>query len=117
MTLVGHSHPCEFKNVAVVGGIMALQPQYRRILEESNLDPRIFNQCSAGIWGGLKGADAIILFSGTVSHKMAIKARKAALSCGIPLITVRRSSVSALKRSLSGLSLFSPPFVGEEVRH
>jgi len=117
MTLVGHSHPCEFKNVAVVGGIMALQPQYRRILEESNLDPRIFNQCSAGIWGGLKGADAIILFSGTVSHKMAIKARKAALSCGIPLITVRRSSVSALKRSLSGLSIFPRPVVDDEVRH
>jgi len=95
---------------------MTLQPQYRRVLEERNLDPRIFNQCSAQIWGGLKGADAIILFSGTVSHKMAIKARKVASSRGIPLITVRRSSVSALKRSISGLSISSLPFIGGEVR-
>jgi len=115
MRFVGRKDPCESKSVAVIGGIMALQPQYRRILEESNLHPRIFNQCNLGISGGLKGADAIILFSGTVSHKMAIKARKAAVSCGIPLITVRRSSVSALKRSLSGLSLFSLPFIDGEV--
>ena len=116
MKFVDRKDPCEPKSVVVVGGIMGLQPQYRRILEENNLDPRIFNQCSAQIWGGLKGADAIILFSGTASHKMAIKARKAALSRGIPLVTVSRSSVSALKRSLSGLSLFSPPFASDEVR-
>jgi len=116
MTFVGHNRPCEFKSVAVVGGIMTLQPQYRRVLEERNLDPRIYNRDTALIWGGLKGADAIILFSGTVSHKMAIKARKAAMSRGIPLITVRRSSVSALKRSISGVSIRPLPFVGDEVR-
>jgi hypothetical protein len=117
MRFVGQKHPCESKSVVVVGGIMALQPQYRRVLEEHDLDPRIFNRDTAGIWGRLKGADAIILFSGTISHKMAIKARKTALSFGIPLITVRRSSVSALKRSISGLPLFSLSVVNDEVRH
>ena len=117
MRFVGHKHPGESKSVAVVGGIMTLQPQYRRVLEERNLDPRIFNRDTAGIWGGLEGADVIILFSGTVSHGMAIKARKTAISCGIPLITVRRSSVSALKKSISGLSIFSLPLTHDEVRH
>lgn len=117
MRFLGHNHPSEFKSVAVVGGITTLQPQYRRVLEERDLDLRIFSQDTPLIWAGLEGVDMIILFSGTVSHGMAIKARKTALSCGIPLITVRRSSVSALRKSISGLSLFSLPSTGCEVRH
>jgi hypothetical protein len=87
----------------VVGGIMTLEPQYRRVLEENNLNARICNRDASGLWGKMESADAIILFTGTVSHGMAIKARKTAASCGIPLITVTRSSVSALKNLMFDL--------------
>ncbi len=95
------------KSVAVVGGIMALQPQYRRVLEENNLCPKIYNQDSTGIRRKVEGADVIILFAGTVSHRMAIKARKTANSFGIPLVTVTRSSISALKKSISSLPVIT----------
>ena len=97
-------YPSQQKSVAVVGGIMALQPQYRRVLEENNLRQRIYNQDSTGIRRKVEGADIVILFAGTVSHGMAIKARRTAASCGIPLLTVTRSSISALKKSISYLS-------------
>jgi len=88
------------RTVAVVGGILSLEPEYRRILEESNFLARIYNQDSARLVGRIKGTDAIILFTGTVSHKMAEKIRRAARSSEIPLINVQPSSISALKRSM-----------------
>jgi len=95
------------RNVAVIGGILSLEPEYRRVLEENNLFPRIYNQDSARLIGRIKGTDAIILFTGTVSHKMAEKIRRAARSGEIPLVNVPRSSVSALKRSMDVLGNFS----------
>jgi hypothetical protein len=91
------------KSVAVVGGIMTLEPQYKRILKENNFLPKICNQDANGFWGKVEGVDFIILFAGTVSHGMAIKARKTAAACGIPLVTLTRSSISALKKSIADL--------------
>jgi hypothetical protein len=95
-------YPDVQKTVAVIGGILGLEPQYRRILEENNYLPRIYNQDSARLSGRVEMTDTIILFTGTVSHKMAEKVRKVAHLRDIPLVTVRRSSVSALKRSIQG---------------
>ena len=88
------------RTVAVVGGITGLEPEYRRILEENNLLPKIYNQDSARLVGRIKGTDAIILFTGTVSHKMAEKIRRAARAGEIPLINVQPSSISALRKSV-----------------
>jgi hypothetical protein len=88
------------KTVAVIGGILGLEPQYKRILEENNCLPRIYNQDSARLSGKVERTDTIILFTGTVSHKMAEKVRKVAHLRDIPLVTVRRSSLSALKQSV-----------------
>jgi len=93
------------RSVAVVGGITTLQPQYRKILEQNNFNPKICNHDAKELWGKVGGAAFIILFAATVSHGMAISARKAAASHGIPLVTVTPSSVSALRRCLSTLSL------------
>jgi hypothetical protein len=98
-------YPSFRKSVAVVGGIMTLEPQYKKILKENNFLPKICNQNVNGFWGKVEGADFIILFAGTVSHGMAIKARKTAATCQIPLVTVPRSSIAALKRSIADLRL------------
>jgi hypothetical protein len=103
MKRLKNPHPPFQKSVAVIGGIMTLEPRYKEILENSNFLPKICNQNVNGFWGKVEGVDFIILFAGTVSHGMAIKARKTAASCGIPLVTVPRSSISALKKSIAGL--------------
>jgi hypothetical protein len=95
------------RTIAVVGGILGLESQYRRILEENKFFPKIYNRDSAGLVGKIKGTDAIILFTGTVSHKMADKIRKVATLREIPLITVQPSSISALKKTVG--SFPSPP--------
>ena len=102
------------KSVAVVGGILGLEPEYRRILEQRDLLPRIYNRDSASLIDRIKSTDAIILFTGTVSHKMAEKIRRAAKVGGIPLINLQRSSISALRSlQLPGFTLLpgftSPP--------
>jgi hypothetical protein len=103
MKRVENSYPTFWKSVAVVGGIMTLEPQYKKILKENHFLPNICNQNANGFWGKVEGADFIILFAGTVSHGMAIKARKTAAACGIPLVTVTPSSISALKKSIADL--------------
>jgi hypothetical protein len=90
------------KTVAVIGGILGLEPQYKRILEENNYLPRIFNHDSARLSGKIERTDTIVLFTGTVSHKMAEKVRRVAHLREIPLVTIRRSSISALKQSIQG---------------
>jgi hypothetical protein len=88
------------ETVAVIGGILGLEPQYKRILEENNYLPRIYNRDSARLSGKVEGTDTIILFTGTVSHKMAEKVRRVAHMRDIPLVAVPRSSLSALKQSI-----------------
>ncbi|MGD0231817.1 MAG: DUF2325 domain-containing protein [Syntrophorhabdales bacterium] len=95
--------PPNQRTVAVVGGIMALEPQYRRVLEEGNFNFRIYNQYNPNLKRKAEATDLIILFTATVSHSMATQARKMANACGIPLIAVRPSSVSALRKSISTL--------------
>jgi hypothetical protein len=97
-------HGATRKTIAIVGGILGLEPGYRRILEENNFLPKIFNQDSAGLVDRIKSTDAIILFTATVSHKMAEKIRKIANLRAIPLINVQRSSISALRRSVGDFS-------------
>lgn len=82
---------------------MALEPRYRKMLKENDFLPKICNQNVNGFWDKAEGADFIILFVGTTSHSMAIKARKTAAARGIPLVTVPRSSISALKKSIADL--------------
>ncbi len=98
MKAAGDRYSIVKRNVAVVGGILGLEPEYRRILEENNLMPRMYNQGRAGLKEKVEGTDMIILFAGTVSHKMAQIVRKVAGTREIPVVTVRPSSVSALKR-------------------
>lgn len=97
------------RTIAVVGGIVGLEPQYRRVLEENDFFPRIYNRDSAGLAEKIKRINGIILFTGTVSHKMAEKIRKMATLRAIPLITVRPSSISALKKSVGSFPA-QPPF-------
>ncbi len=115
MRQVENPYPSLQRSVAVVGGIMRLEPQYKRILEENNFLPKICNQDVTGLCGKVEGADFIILFMSTVSHGMAIKAKKTAVSYGIPLVTVPRSSISALRKSIADLR--ARPTPDENCRH
>jgi len=93
------------RNVAVVGGILGLESRYRRILAESNFIPRIYNKGSARLKEKVEGMDIIILFTGTVSHKMAEMVRKVAGAREIPVLNVIPSSLSALRKSIEKVSL------------
>ncbi len=88
------------RTAAVVGGILALEPLYRRILEENDIAARIYNRGTAGLKKRIEGIDLIILFPGTVSHKIAQVTRKVAEVRDVPLVTVFPSSLSALRRSI-----------------
>jgi hypothetical protein len=100
MRTVEDRFPTFQKTVVVIGGILRLEPQYRRVLKENNFIPRIYNRDSPGLKGKVEGTDFIILFTGTVSHKLARKVRKVASVCKIPLIEARPSSLSSLRRTI-----------------
>lgn len=91
------------RTTAIIGGIHRLEPQYRQVVTENDFIPRIFNQHCIGLKERVEQTDVIILFIGTVSHKVARQVRKLANLRAIPLITIRRSSVTALKRAVDKL--------------
>lgn len=87
----------ERQNVAVVGGILGLVPQYRRILEECHFNSRIYNRVGSNLSARVASTDLIILFAGTVSHKMAKEVRKSTIANDVPLVTIIPSSLNALR--------------------
>lgn len=96
-----YRHHPERRNVTVVGGILGLESRYRDILEEGNFKPRIYNKAGMSIGERVAAADLIILFAGTVSHKMAREVRRSAIAHDVPLVTIVPSSLTALKNFIS----------------
>ncbi len=91
------------KSAAVVGGITTLEAEYKRVLHESRYEAKVYNRVKGRLGARIQSADVIILFTATVSHKMAYEIRKAAKMRGITLRTVRPSSVSALRKAMSAM--------------
>lgn len=96
------------RTVTVIGGIRGLEPEYTRILKDNNLIPRIYNRDTTALVEKVEQTDFIILFIATVSHRMAKKVRKAASGHAIPLVAVKPSSLSALKKSMGAILPSAP---------
>nr|WP_298060242.1 DUF2325 domain-containing protein [uncultured Blautia sp.] len=88
-------------SVVIIGGNECMVRQYKNLCKEY--------QCSAKVYpkqkGSLKGIgnpDLLVLFTGTVSHKMVQNALSETKGQNLQIVRSHTSSMSALKHILEG---------------
>ena len=88
-------------SVVIVGGNERMAGQYEDICKEHGCKAKVFTKENGSLKKKMGCPDLLILFTGTVSHKMVISALQEAKRNNISVVRVPQSSASALHTVLS----------------
>jgi len=89
--------------ISVVGGLKRLEQQYHKEAERMGIDLKIYNDDVKGLDTKLPWSDAIIIFTGMVSHNARRVASKTARTHGIPVFMHHACGVCTLRECLGCL--------------
>jgi hypothetical protein len=89
--------------VTLIGGMNRLQPHYLREAREAGHELRIFSEYETGMDAKMGTTEAVVLFTGKVSHGARNCALEVARHLGIPVIQSHSSGVSSLRTCLGAL--------------
>lgn len=89
--------------VALIGGMDRLERDYETEAKKHGVELRVFTKTKTGLVTRLKSVDAIVLFTGKVSHQLRREATRAARSKNIPMIMLHSCGVCSLRECLHGL--------------
>ena len=84
-------------SIVIVGGNECMACRYRQICSEYGHEAKVFCRMRDGIRYKMGSPDLLILFTGTVSHKMVEMALREAKRCNATVARCHSSSASALK--------------------
>ena len=87
--------------IVIVGGNEGMAAQYETICREHGCRARVYTKENGSLKRKLGCPDLLILFIGTVSHKMVISVTQEAKKNRIPVKRIHTSSASALKAALA----------------
>lgn len=90
--------------VTLVGGMDRLEPHYRREAKKSGHELKTFFQYENGMEAKIGTTDAMVVFTGKVSHSARNHACAVARELGIPLVQCHSCGVSSLRECLAGLA-------------
>ena len=88
-------------SVVSIGGHDRMVCQYKKIRRQFNCKAKVFTQMPANFDNKIGTPDLAILFTSTVSHKMAMRVNQKAEKHRFPVARVHSSSVNALHAVLS----------------
>ena len=92
-------------NIALIGGIDRLERHYQEEAVRAGVDLRIFNISETNIGAKLKQADALVIFTNKVSHRMKKQAVSAAKAHEIPVFMHHSCGVCTLRDCLNCLTI------------
>jgi cellobiose-specific phosphotransferase system component IIB len=73
-------------SIALIGGMDRLESHYISEAEKLGIDLKVFNKPEAGITQKIKNVDAVVIFTGKVSHRAKKEAMNVAKSKNIPVL-------------------------------
>lgn len=88
-------------SVVIIGGNERMACRYENICREYGYKVKVFTKEKGGLKKKLGSPDLMILFTNTVSHKMAISASAEAEKNNVPVARIPTSSASALNTFFS----------------
>lgn len=83
-------------SIAIIGGNDCMVQDYKKLCKQFNCKAKVFTQ-PTGIRKQVGSPDLLILFTGTVSHKMVKSALAATTGTRTNVVRSHSSSISALK--------------------
>ncbi len=89
--------------MVMVGGMDRLGKHYEAEAKAHGIDLRIFSQAEKGMAARLGSADAVILFTGKVSHRARREIMAAARKLDIPVHQLHSCGVCTLRECLDEL--------------
>jgi len=89
--------------VTLIGGMDRLEPHYRREARDAGHELKIFFQYETGMEAKIGATEALVLFTGKVSHNARNHALEAARNLGIPVVQSHSCGVSSLRECLGAL--------------
>ncbi len=92
--------------VTLIGGMDRLKRHYEEAAHRAGHDLKIFFQYETGMEAKIGTTDALVLFTGKVSHSARNHALEAARNLGIPVIQSHSSGISALRECLLSVGNF-----------
>jgi len=87
--------------IALVGGMDRLQTHYRQEAAKLGVELRIFNRSEIDLQEKLGLSEAVVLFTGKVSHRARLQVMGAAQSRNIPVFQSHNCGVCALRNCLN----------------
>lgn len=87
-------------SVVIVGGHDRMHCRYKEICKKYGCKCKVFTQCPANFKGQIGSPDVIVIFTGTVAHKMLNVASVQAERSGARLVHCNSSSACALNDAL-----------------
>lgn len=89
--------------VTLIGGLDRLVPHYRRAALRAGHELVVFNQYRAGMEARMGASDAVVLFTGMVSHMARDHAVEAARNLGVPVLQSHSAGLSSFRDALASL--------------
>lgn len=89
--------------LALVGGMDRLENHYVREAKRLGHELRVFNRFEAGLTGRIGQPDAVILFTGKVSHQVRALVSELAKAKKLPLYQYHSCGVCTLRECLAAL--------------
>ena len=91
-------------SVAILGGLDRLKRSYEKTAMDFGIRAKIFGQKVPRLSKRFGDVEAIILFTGTISHDMVRQAVEFARQSNIKITRIHNSGVGSLKRCLAGMA-------------
>jgi hypothetical protein len=83
--------------ISLVGGMNRLETHYRAEALKRGFDLKVFNSPETNMSAKIAGSEAVVLFTGKVSHEARKHAMAAAKSSDIPVIMCHSSGICAFR--------------------
>ena len=107
----------KYLSVVIVGGNEGMKNTYTDICRTYGCKAKVFTKERGSLKKKLGCPDLLILFMGTVSHKMVISASQEAKRNNIPIEKIRTGSATALHEILIKHCRSIPSIKAKEIRH
>lgn len=94
--------------IALIGGMDRLERHYREEAERAGISLQVFTKSQTNIAAKLKKADAIVIFTNKVSHRVKVEAMQVAKALDIPVIMHHACGVCTFRNCLECFTANSP---------
>lgn len=89
-------------SIVIVVGNETMAGQYESICSSYGCKAKVFTKENGALKKKIGNPDLLVVFTGTVSHKMMISASQEAKKNKVPIVHLKSSSAAALHGVLSG---------------